>query len=282
MRSSSRPDNKPVIGPQQELRSESPSEKQKSGISLRQPPWHVWVLGAVTFKLYLVYWAYKNWRDLSAHVHGEAACAPTSSRVPPVEDEAAESDLRSRFCADAASEPGPMSARESASSADSDTDLATEQKTPPVLEGFLSRLAPDHLASFRDCSPVLRAIWMVVPYVNNYLLLTLALGIARIHPDKNSIVARKPLLCACAAVFATITFSMLSVLPGAWYLLFLLCILPAAVVQVWLNSYWKAVEPDGLLYRAAFTLRELVVVAVGALCLGYIIVGFLMGPTLKV
>lgn len=268
MRSSSRPDKQPVIEPQQELRSVLPSDKPTfgphSGISLRQPPWHVWVLGAATFKLYLVYWAYKNWRDLSTHVSEELRRTSTES--------------------DAVDAKDAVDATVASTNPDTST-ISSDQQSPasPVLEGFLSRLAPDHLASFRDCSPALRAIWMFVPYVNNYLLLTLALGIARIHPDKNSLVARRPLLCSFAAVFATITLSMLSVLPGAWYLLFLLCILPAAVMQAWLNSYWKAVEPDGLLYRAAFTLRELVVLAVGALYLGYIIVGFLMGPhTLKV
>lgn len=276
MRSSSRPDKQPVIEPQQELRSVLPSDKPlpgpHRGISLRQPPWHVWVLGAATFKLYLVYWAYKNWRDLSAHVNEELSRTSIeldAEVLPLIPEEPASSRLP-----DADSTTG------------SDAALATPDRQsapPPALEGFLSRLAPDHMASFRDCSPPLRAIWMFVPYVNNYLLLTLALGIARIHPDKNSLMARRPLLCSFAVVFVTITLSMLSVLPGAWYLLFLLCILPAAVMQAWLNSYWKAVEPDGLLYRAAFTLRELVVVAVGALCLGYIIVGFLMGPhTLKV
>lgn len=200
-------------------------------LSLRQPPWQVAVMGAVTFKLYLVYWGYKNWRDLGAQF-ARSTAEQTSAETQP--------------------------------------------------EGLLTRLGPDHMASFKDCSPLLRTIWMFVPYVNNYLLLTLALGIARIHPNKQSLVARHPLACSTAVVFATISLSFLSVLPGAWYLLFVLSVLPAAVMQQWLNDYWKSVEPVGLLYRTAFTLKELVVLAAGALFTGYIIVGFMMGAhTLK-
>ena len=263
MRSSTSHDKHPVSAPQQELPSEIASSKyvsgRQAGISLRQPPWHVWILGAVTFKLYLVYWGYKNWRDLAAQV---------------VEDSA-------RFSPENLTKSSADTVHASTAALGEDS-VRIDTRETPALEGFLSRLAPEHMASFRDCSPMLRTIWMFVPYVNNYLLLTLALGIARIHPDKASLVARQPVLCAAVAVFATITLSMLSILPGAWYLLFLLSVLPAAVMQSWLNSYWKAVEPDGLLYRAAFTLKELVVVAAGALFLGYIVVGFLMGAhTLK-
>ena len=151
----------------------------------------------------------------------------------------------------------------------------------PEKESVFYRFSPGHLASFRQCSPLLRTVCSFIPYVNNYLFLTLALGIARLHPDKQALVARQPLVCAALLVFASITLSLLSFLPGAWYLLFLLAVLPAAVAQHWLNNYWDTVEPEGLLYRTAFTLKELVVIVVGALFLGFIVAGFIMGAPVR-
>lgn len=47
--------------------SESPAkaEDKEAPDSLKQPAWHVLVLSCVTITFYLIYWCYKNWRDLS-------------------------------------------------------------------------------------------------------------------------------------------------------------------------------------------------------------------------
>ncbi|MBY0358375.1 MAG: hypothetical protein K2W82_10275 [Candidatus Obscuribacterales bacterium] len=187
-------------------------------MSLKQPAWHVIVLSIATFKLYFIYWCYKNWRDLSAH------------NVP--------------------------------------------QQTNKPPSGFIESLSPQHLSSFQDVSPMLRTLGVLIPYVNNYLYLTLALGIARLLPDASSWPSKHPLAAACFIVGASIAFDLLAFLGGAWYLLSFISVIPLAIVQHWLNKYWDAREPKGLLTRHGFTAWEIGAIVTGSVLLGFIAVGF--------
>ncbi|MBX9686065.1 MAG: hypothetical protein K2X27_05155 [Candidatus Obscuribacterales bacterium] len=211
-------------------------------MSLKQPAWHVMVLGIFTFKLYFIYWAYKNWRDLSNHL-SKAHCRTAGNT---------KSDTKG----------------------DTNSPSVAE---PASSETLLEKLLPEHLASFKDCSPFLRTVVILFPYLNNYLLFTLALGIARLVPDKNSLLSRHPYLCSFALVATWIAFSLSAFLPNAYYLIFLLGVLPLALLQHWLNSYWDSVEENGLLTRHAFSFKELSSIIVGALALGYIVTSFFLG-----
>lgn len=145
--------------------------------------------------------------------------------------------------------------------------------------GILEKFLPEHLASFKDCSAILRAVVSLFPYINNYLYFTLLLGIARLHPNPNSLVSKHPYVCSFSLLAATVTLSMLAFLPQAFYLLYLLSVIPMAIAQAWLNRYWDSAEEAGLLTRHGFSLKELVVIIAGALCMGYIVASFIMGAS---
>lgn len=224
-----------------------PDAEAELKLSLKQPVWHVLVLTVLTLKMYFIYWCYKNWRDLSRDV----AC-----RTRQLEDSAGSLDAIATPAAEASNTSPAM----------------VEQQ-----EDLVAKLLPAHLSSFKDTSPILRAIGVVVPYLNNYLFFTLALGIAKLSPNKRSMVASHPVICSLLILSAWITLSLLAFLPGALYFTFLLCVVPVAIVQHWLNKYWDAVEEKGLLTRHGFTFGEMVVIIAGALALGYLVSSFIMG-----
>lgn len=191
-------------------------------VSLRQPAWHVLLLGILSCKLYLVYWCYKNWRDLSSHM------------------QALPSD---------------------------------EIATPPT---FLVLVSPGRLSSFRDCNPLLRMLCTCLPYVNDYLFLTIAMGAARLQPG-NSAAARNAVGIAVGLTLFSVGMSFFALQKGHWYWVSFLSVLPFMYVQHLINRYWDTVEPRGLLFRAGFTFNELAVIIVGALLFGFIVAGFIMG-----
>ncbi len=203
--------------------SHQASEPSIAALSLRQPAWHVLLLGVLTCKLYLVYWYYKNLRDLSRHMKA-----------------------------------------------------TTEAEMPDSSRGLLYYLLPEHLSKFREASLLLRTICACIPYINDYLFLTIALGVARLQP-KDSFVGKHPVTIAALLVVFSVALSLQAFQHGAWYFLYFLSVLPAMFVQHLLNKYWDTAEPTGLLCRAGFTLGELVIIIVGALFLGFIIAGFIMG-----
>lgn len=227
-------------------------------MSLKQPVWHVLVLGMLTFKIYLVYWAYKNWRDLSeqqakvAYATADAARGESIHTVDSVELKTA--DLKT------------------VDSNTSQTPALDETSHKPSL---VASLMPKHLESFRDCSPHIRALFWLFPYANDYLFFTLSSGIAKLQ-NKTSFLAKHPVIWAFALTVASFTLSYLVFLKGAFYLLFLLSVLPAAVVQHSLNKYWDSVEKPGLLTRHGFSGKELVAIIAGALYMGYILCSFLL------
>jgi hypothetical protein len=147
-----------------------------------------------------------------------------------------------------------------------------ETKLQPAL-----KIAPGELADFKHVSPLLRMVGMLFPYINNYLFFTLVLGIAKIYPDKDSFIAKRPGLSAVSIAIVTFALSNLVRLPDPFCMLFLLGVAPTAIAQHWLNRYWQSVEAPGLLVRHGFSLMELISIIVGALILGFIGAAFMLG-----
>lgn len=201
-------------------------------MSLKQPAWHVLVLSMSTFKLYFIYWCYKNWRDLANHV-----TAKTAEHL---------------------------------------TAKAADRQEEKSL-GLTESLSPKHLSTFENASPMLRTLGVLIPYVNNYLYLTLVMGIAKLYPSPATFIATKPFLTALLIVLLSIALDLLAFLGGAWYLLFLLSAIPMALVQHWLNKYWDSIEPKGLLTRHGFSALELVAIIIGSLSMGFIVSSFMLG-----
>lgn len=139
----------------------------------------------------------------------------------------------------------------------------------------MSDFLPDQLASFRNASPMLRTVGMLFPVINDYLYFTQILGIARLHPDKQSQAAKAPMFWALSLSFMSILLCLLAFLPGALYFLFLLSVIPTAIAQHWLNAYWDSQEEKGLLTRHGFSLGELFGIVVGGLLIGFIGCSFL-------
>ncbi len=226
-----------------------PPPPEDSGMSLKQPVWHVLILAMLTFKLYLVYWAFKNWRDLAEHKAKHARANTDSHKI----DVAVELS-RERL-------------------PDDNTQLAPATQKMSLLES----ISPKHLESFEDVSPHIRAVFWLIPYANDYLFFTLACGIAKLQ-EKADFSGKHPVVWSLTLTAAAFLLSYLSFLDGPLYLLFLLSAIPAAFVQHALNKYWDAVEKPGLLTRHGFSGRELVAIIAGALYLGYIVCAFILLP----
>ena len=134
------------------------------------------------------------------------------------------------------------------------------------------------MSSFKDASPHIRALVTMIPYVNNYMLFTLSLGVCKLFPDKKSFVATHPGLTSLLIVGTSFTLSYLALMPKALYFFFFLSVIPVAVVQQLVNKYWDSVEKPGLLVRHAFTLKELAIIILGALALAYVVLSMVLVP----
>lgn len=134
------------------------------------------------------------------------------------------------------------------------------------------------LAKFHNISPLLRAIGLVVPVWNIYLVLMQLKGIAELYPRAESFPRRRPLVAATLVLLGFIAVLGLGALPGVFYLLSLLAGFPLAIAQSWLNEFWRSVEPANRPVRFAFTVKELAALIVGSAWLGLIVVGMMMMP----
>ncbi|MBX9724766.1 MAG: hypothetical protein K2X81_25400 [Candidatus Obscuribacterales bacterium] len=222
-------------------------------LSLKQPAWQVIVLNVLTFNLYFVYWCYKNWRDLTKQV--DAKDMSTADQQAVAQSVHAEELLH---------KPDNQIL-----TAGSEANAVNDSPT------LLQSLSPAHLSSFKQASPMLRTIFAMVPFVQSYMLYTLAVGVTRLQPA-GSQVASHPVLYALAATFAWITLSWLGMLPEPLHLTGLLSAIPVAIIQHWINRYWDSVETPGLITRHGFTFMELVTVIIGALALGFVGSGILI------
>ena len=213
------------------------------------------VLRVLTCFGYVFYWFYKNWRDLQMAASSD--CGPGREQQSP----AAES---------------PRSAG----------------VIPPAEQPELER--------FREISPPLRTVGLILPLINFlfgivlpaglviglgvlfsagavFLAATLIASIAAISPSHGSFPRCHPRLATAFVLIALIGAMALARLPDPFWLLSLAGSIPLAIVQSWLNSYWRSVEPPSLLVRHAFSGKELVTIIIGSLLLGLIIAGMMIG-----
>lgn len=133
------------------------------------------------------------------------------------------------------------------------------------------------LKPFKDISPMLRTISLFVPGLNVYFYITQFLGIAQLIPDANSFPRRHPLLAAGLIIGSFISLTALFSFRPPIFFLGLLAAIPFAVVQHWLNTYWDKVEPNNVMMRHAFSVKELIVIILGGLLLGLNVVGTMLG-----
>lgn len=222
--------------------------------------WHVVVLSIVTLKIYFVYWCYKTWRDYSAHIKE----AETSKNPAP----------------DALNSPDSLNKQAGLDPDGQAIGIESGFATPATKEiGFVEALSPKHLSSFENMSPHLRMVCALIPYVQDYLFFTLLMGIAKRHPDPSNVIAKHPLLWSFFLTFFAFALTLLVLLPGAWYLLFLLSSIPMYWAQSVVNEYWEREERNqSLILRQAFTGKEIFVTIVGALYLGFVVSGFILVP----
>jgi Domain of unknown function (DUF4234) len=138
------------------------------------------------------------------------------------------------------------------------------------------------LVAFTKISPVYRTLGILIPIVQIYVLAVLVLQIINLHPDQSSFPRRRPILSTGLVMAAFIGFLSLARLPGAWFFLTLLSATPFAVVQHWLNCFWRSVEPAELPVRYAFSFGEMAAIIIGASVIGLDAAGIMMGiPSAK-
>jgi hypothetical protein len=156
------------------------------------------------------------------------------------------------------------------------------------------------LERFRDISPPLRALGLILPLINFlfgialpaglviglglvfsagalFLAATLIDGIAAINPSPTSFPRRHPHLATASILMALVASMSLSKLPDPFWLLSLAGSIPLAITQSWLNSYWLSVEPPSSMVRHAFSGKELIAIIIGSLLLGLILAGMMIG-----
>lgn len=210
--------------------------------SRQQPAWHVIVLGIFTCSLYIAYWAYKTWRDLKRE-----SIVVNGYPDNPV--------------AEAAGIPRPAL-----------PPLPPRAEPTPIDEH-----TRETLTLFSRISPFLRGIGVLIPVLNIYLLTTLTIGIANLVPDPESLPRKHPLLATGYVVGAYLLFVAMARLPGSYYFVSLLSLIPIAFAQHWLNQYWEQVEASDILVRHGFSLFEMLTIIIGASLLGLASAGLMIG-----
>jgi hypothetical protein len=225
-------------------------------------------LSIVTLKIYFVYWCYKTWRDYSKHIQQKSTAISTTASIANA----------STANGSAGFQPASEKVNEDVSVDAIGIESGFAEPSAVKELGFFEALAPRHLSSFENMSPHLRMLGMLVPYVNDYLFFTLLLGIAKRHPNSKNVIAKHPLLWSVFLSLFAFALFPLSWLPGALYLLFLLSAIPIFWAQSVVNEYWdKEERGQTFIVRQAFTGKEIVVTIAGALYLGFVITGFIIG-----
>lgn len=211
--------------------------------SRQQPVWHVVVLGFFTWGfLYLPWWVFKSYRDLKREceeVNGVEidSAAQAAGIVPPL------------------LAPVP----------DRRTDLVLDEHSRETLR------------IFGRVNPGLRGAGTLVPFLNLYLMTTLTIGICSLVPDSAAFPRRKPLLATLLVLGGLLALLTTSHLPGLWFMLSFLSMIPIGVMQHWLNRYWARVESQALLVRHGFNMWEMLTIIIGASVTGLVVAGTMIG-----
>jgi hypothetical protein len=136
-------------------------------------------------------------------------------------------------------------------------DLAAQAETPQGLE-------EPKLDQFRKISPMLRTIGIFIPIWHLWLAFHLFSGIAKLYPESNTLPSRHPNYTAAAVLALVFAVLQLGHLPEPYHVLAFTAAVPLAIVQGWLNDYWKSIEPADLIVRHAFTGKELIALVAGS------------------
>lgn len=144
----------------------------------------------------------------------------------------------------------------------------------PELEDVHIRLGRDGTLDtylkFGQARPILTTALFAIPVVNLLVLLGFAHMSAQLIPDRNSIVRKNSQFSGFVVALLFGALTLLIRLPEPFQLLYLSSALPLAVVQIWINRHWKAVEDNKRLARQAFSPLELVAIVTGATVIGLI------------
>jgi hypothetical protein len=132
----------------------------------------------------------------------------------------------------------------------------------------------DALRYIKRCWPMVLAIGAFLPFIGAFVTIFICRTIARLYPSSQSLIRKHALTAAIALMLLLYLASAMIKLPGAFSLLYLTAVLPVALVQHWLNRYWRSVEPDGLLVRQSFSATELLLLIFGIALTGMLILRF--------
>lgn len=209
-------------------------------MSRQQPAWHIVVLSMLTFSTYLIYWFYKTVKELK----GRAETAYGSGATPGPNCEGALGKYRG-----------------------ANPSLSTLLLFAPTLIGlFFFPLVVLKIVSQEAAS----VVGILVPLVTLGFFAILYHDIATLGKEGSMLKANPSFPAFCLAV-AMVFFWNLFKLPGAFYLLFTLVSVPAAIAQHWLNDYWVRVEPESSLVRKSFSKWEMLVMLLGSMVLSMIV-----------
>jgi hypothetical protein len=144
---------------------------------------------------------------------------------------------------------------------------------------------PD-LQQFKNISPMLRSIGLIAPMATIwltplliYLMMMQFKGIAQLVPDRQAFPRKHPIVSASILMAAlTMLVSLAGLLSGPWMLVSFLVGVPLGFAQHWLNAYYNAVEPPGLIVRHAFSVKEIAAIIIGGMLLGLVVTGFFLKP----
>ena len=207
--------------------------------SVRQPAWHVAVIGVFTFGIYLVYWFYKTWRDLRNH-----------SR----EIEGTDSEVKEAI-----------------------GHYSTVRPWVRTLSFFLPLFfIPLCFTPLKEA--VEFSLHIAYPVLMVFLVASLFKDIARLIPNQDSIIKKNAISTGLLLTLCMAFFLVLAGARDFVYLGYLLVVIPPAFAQHWLNEYWLSIETEPRALRNAFSAFETIAIIIGALWLGLVVFG-LMGVT---
>lgn len=153
------------------------------------------------------------------------------------------------------------------------------------------------LSMFAKISPLLRvfaifgaALVLSIPFMAGilklaisdailiYIFASLIVGVALLEPDEHAFARKHPLVTCGLVLGCGLVMCGLARLEGPLYFLSLpAAALPCAFVQHWLNHYLAKTEPADVQVRTMFNSFEMVAVLVGAVFLGLVAAGVMMG-----
>lgn len=217
--------------------------------SIRQPAWHVLVLGYFTFGIYLFYWFYKTWRDLKA------------------------------FAIKMAANGNDKAEKENSSSKEYQHEVIAKYANIRPWLRTLSFFLPLLLSPLLYFTPlkdigldITRGAWLLLC---GFLAATLFKDIASLIPNEDSWARINAVRASFVLTLCIPMCLVFCILDNFCYLLYLLVTIPIAVVQHWLNQFYESQETETLALRTAPTPLETIVIVIGALWMGLVLMKLL-------